>query len=517
MYTIQDKHFGKITISTLNLPDYVLSPSGTYLPTGQVLVDYRHEEDNEKDFLRLAVVNDDGSDFTEIYAGVIPEHEKANGIRFMPYPDGRRVLLGDYVLECVPDIKHCKKASVLKVDYPWGLQADSRIFKSWSEIIISQDMKHICWTTLLTSGGASVSIGELNRREDRYVIENAVVISSGPAYLEDKYRPGYVIPQKLLGGEVKQFSRGGAAITSVGAGNGALTDSVETDLKSGQVTPLTNNYGYEETTILSPDERLGIVMSTRHSKHTNFAVLGLLPRPYAALVTMGLSLQVYQFAVAGVRRQRMGNIGPVLIDIKHSQAERNYPGVPLNDPENAWVYLSPMSWNPDGQKVMWPEMKRGEYGNKRIRIAQLHDYKPGEPAPTVPTPLDLPYAKGGEYAFEGGKVQDSFKIAGKHSGEIRFEGRPGFAEKVYDNYSDDGLSFYQGYECLQSAPTLTVYEADLDLKGPTDGEMKLRMAFQGAGYRDIPVLLFEQGEDGLPQTRGYSRYGDERIDVDIMR
>ena len=162
-------------------------------------------------------------------------------------------------------------------------------------------------------------------------------------------------------------------------------------------------------------------------------------------------------------------------------------------------------------------MKRGEYGNKRIRIAQLHDYKPGEPVPTVPTPLDLPYAKGGEYAFEGGKVQGSFKIAGKHSGEIRFEGRPGFAEKVYDNFSDDGLSFYQGYECLQSAPTLTVYEADLDLKGPTDGEMKLRMAFQGAGYRDIPVLLFEQGEDGLPQTCGYSRYGDERIDVDIMR
>lgn len=517
MHTIHDDRFGRVQVRTLVLPEHVKAPSGTYLPSGHVLVDYRREEDHQKDFLRLAVVNDDGTGFREIFAGVIPQHEKANGIRFMPYLDNRRVLLGDYVLEADEDLGTAKSVRILPILYPWGLQENPRVFKSWSEIIISPDMEHICWTILLTNGGASVALGKLVKADERYEILDAVVISSDGGLEEDRKRPGYVLPKRMLGGEVKQFVRGGTAISAIGAGTGALTDSVVQDLRSGKLESLTNCPGYEETTILSPDERLGMVMSTRASDSTNFAILGLLPRPHAALVTMGLSLQVYMFAVASVRSHRQGNVGPVLIDVAQSMADHDYMGIPLNDPSGAWVYLSPMSWHPSGQKAMWPEMKRGEYSNKRLRIVELPDVVPGPPVPAQQTPLDIPYARTGQHATDAPQAEAEYRIAGQHSGEILFRSERGLREKIYRGYSDDGTNTYDGYERLTNSNSQTVYEAKLNLTGPVDGGMDCRLTFSGSGYDTMPELVFEPGEDGLAQTRGYARYGDKKIDVAIMR
>jgi hypothetical protein len=56
-------------------------------------------------------------------------------------------------------------------------------------------------------------------------------------------------------------------------------------LKTGEVTQITKTPGYDETTIFSPNEQLGVVMSTRGSPHTNPAIFGLLPRPYGILTT----------------------------------------------------------------------------------------------------------------------------------------------------------------------------------------------------------------------------------------
>ena len=73
--------------------------------------------------------------------------------------------------------------------------------------------------------------------------------------------------------------------------------------------------GYEETTILSPDEKLGIAMSTRFSPNTSFAILDLIPRPYSAYILSKLTMSVYQFCVNNVRNGNPGNIGPALYDI----------------------------------------------------------------------------------------------------------------------------------------------------------------------------------------------------------
>ena len=225
-------------------------------------------------------------------------------------------------------------------------------------------------------------MGILQRKRNKYVIKKPQVISTIEHVKKEKKNKGYIIlPQIMRGGEVKQFVKGGAAISLVGAVDSPLPNSVVQDLRSGDVIQITNIPGYEETTIFSPDERLGIVMSTRGSKKTNCAIFGLLPRPHAMLTTSYIVMLVYMYAVAGVRSFREGNIGPVLIDIERSMNENGYQGVLLNDPEEKWVYLSPMSWHPSGKKAMWLEMLRGSDRNEggrrvRIRKAELHDYQP---------------------------------------------------------------------------------------------------------------------------------------------
>ena len=523
---LHDKELGRIEVKTLKLPEEAKNPSGTFTYSGKVLVDYNKDGDNDVlDHIRLAVVNDDGTGFREIFSGVIPKHPTANGIRFMPFLDNKRVLLGDYVLECSPDIDNCERAEIIPVKYPWGIDNNKNTFCHWSEIIIAPDNEHICWTTLM-KGFTFNAIGSLLREKDRYVINNAQVISSRKPFTADHERPGYLIPQASRGGEVKQFVRGGTAISLVGGGkNSVLPDSIVQDLASEEVLQITRLPGYEETTSFSPDEKLGIVMSTRGSPKTNCAILGLLPRPYGMISVQDLTMQVYLYSVAGVRSFRRGNIGPVLIDIEKSINKGGYRGVQLNDPDEDWVYLSPMSWHPNGRKAMWPEMLRGDYTKKRIRIAELQDYVPGKAVPARRTPDDISYAThDGEEQLSSRPAGASGKIAGKHSGYFEFskkggndESFAGTTQSRYVQYSDDGVIFYNGHEkTFKPSENEVVYEADLTMSGTKPGEMKCRIWFRRTGSVAPSKLLFDTDSDGIQKSFGYAEYDAVRLDVEEM-
>ena len=517
---LKDQRLGITKTRTLPLPDFVKDHSGTYTYSGTVLIDYKKDEDAEKkDFYRIGVVNDDGTNFREIFAGEIPKHPKANGIRFMVFADNKRVLLGDYVLECTPDIDNCQTAKIIPVKYPDSLYQDKRVLFHWSEIIIAPDNEHICWTALST-GSASVMLGRLCRGQDCYTIDNLQTLSSSSPLKPDPNNEGYVIPVPLRGGEVKQFVNGGLGISVVGAKDSVLSDSVVVDLTSEDTVQITRLPGYEETTIFSPDESLGIVMSTRNSPKTNFAILGLVPRPYGILSTQGMILPVYMYAVAGVRQFRKGNVGPVLIDIERSKNEPGYMGIPLNDPEENWVYLSPMSWHPGGKKAMWPEMQRGQHKNKRLRIVEVPDYEPKKAPPVVPTPSNIPYATP---CADDGWLQPmkdiDCKIAGKGSGCIEYSRAGRNAQTKYVNFSDDGATYYEGYEKVSISPAHEmVYEADFTIKGEKPGEMKCRITFSPVSFdASTPVkLLFEPAEDGRPKTYGYASYDGVRLCVEDM-
>ena len=535
---IINSDFGRIDLMTLTLPQFAETPTAVYTSTGSVFVDYCREADRAiRDYHRFAVMNDDGSGFREIFAGVIPQKKKANGIRFMPYTDGKRVLLGDYVLECSPDIDHCTEAKIVPVRYPWDLENNPRIFCHWSEIIISPDNEHICWT-YLTFGGAGAAIGRLTRREDLYIIEDAKLIHSRKSFEPDPDRPGFfrLLPQR--GGEVKQFVHGGSAISLVGSAKGTcIADSVVQDLGSGTVDPITRNPGYDETTLLSPDEKLGITMTTRFSPKTNFDVLGILPRPYSGIIVQSLIQTIYLIGVTEVRLYREGNVGPALIDLARSAAEPGYMGADLHDPEEKWVYNSPMSWRPDSRSVMWRENLRG-HRDTRIRVARLSDYQPSETVRTVPTPDTIPYAMDARYLFpQPEDAVSSGRIAGKQSGEARFsidngqdasgasQNGPRFSRKlVYDSFSDDGIHFLNGSETIQmNEKGETIYTADLrrtaGASREEEGFMKLRLTFSRTSLDGsaLPSLLFDPAEDGNPRRFGTAQFGGRTIRVEDLQ
>lgn len=514
---------GRIIIKSVPLPAGVILQNGTYTYSGKVLISYKTRKDmNIPDYYNMAVLNDDGTDFKKIFSGVIPQKPKANGIRYMPYQDNKRVLLGDYVFECAPNIDKCKSTKLLPVVYPSSLEDDPRTTHHWSEIIIAPDNKHMSWTMLRSDIGAAAAIGVLERKKDKYVLENVQIISTVQSFKDDPNNPGFMIPQLIRGGEVKQFVKGGNAISLVGALHYSTTDSVVQDLDSETVTQITYTPGYDETTIFSPDERLGIVMSTRFSKNTDPAIFGLMPRPLGTRSMGGLTGIQYMYAVDGVRKFREGNIGPVLIDVNRSVYEEGYQGIQLNTDEN-WVYRSPMSWHPDGKRAMWLEMLRGTGDSQiRLRIVKLLDYKPKKPVPIQPTTDNIPYAIKDLSVLDSVYADIEGKIAGKHSGYATYldhksSDNAGLTETQYVNFSDDGVNFYNGYEKVHSNYAgESRYEADLQLTGANQGEMKLRATFSVAGGPTPARLLFDIDADGKPKSYGYATYNGVTLHIEDL-
>ncbi len=519
MKVIEHERIGRVHVGTISLPAKVKLQCGTYTYSGKVLISYKTESNiSTEDFYNLAVIDDDGTNFKVIFSGVIPTIPKANGIRYMPFQDNKRVLLGDYVLECTPDIDSCEHASLIPVEYPSIINEDENTTHRWSEIIIAPDNEHMCWTMLRSDIGAAVGIGTLTRHKDAYLVENVQLISTISYFETDQQHPGYLLPNPLRGGEVKQFIHGGNAISVVGGGVNSTPDSVVQDLVSERLTPITYTPGYDETTIFSPDECLGLVMSTRFSKYTDPAIFGLVPRPYGTYTSMGIAWSLYTYAITGVRDFREGNIGPVLIEIDRSMNEPGYRGIQLTTNDN-WVYVSPMSWHPDGKRAIWLEMLRGSKGSEmRIQQVQLPDYKSQPPVPFVTTPDDIPYGIRDLSVLKTMDPNVNGKIKGKHSGYIDYTrsavGYSGNTEALYVNFSDDGVNYYNGYErTISNIFGENRYESDLKLTGSTPGEMKFRATFSAVIGPKPLKLLFDVDVDGMPKSYGYASYNGITLNI----
>lgn len=524
--TIQDKTLGRIEVFDVPMPDGVCDINGTYTPSGRVLVADRTRPD--ADHYRLFTLNDDGTDVKRVFEGEIPQKKTANGIRYMCYADNRRVLLGDYVLECDKSLDEDGQAALIPVRWPDALEHYPAVFRHWSEIIISPDMEHMVWT-MLTYTGADNFIGRLVRHGAEYVIEDVYCISSRSMYAADPEHPGEVIPQAVRGGEVKQFIRGGRAVSLVGNSD-SLADSVVEELDTGRTWQFSDTAGYEETAIFSPDERLAVCMSPRFSVHTNADILGLIPLPHSGYARMPIINPAYQYAIGSERIFRRGLIGPALVDVKKTLEEgRSYRGVDLGDPENRFVYYSPMSWSPSGTKAMWNERTRmTDPGMKaRLRVARLLDYVPAESVTAVPTPdgSGIPYAVPLEDYLKpaaGGAPGVPFRVRGKVSGfAVSEEGENGWKVVRYEHFSDDGLTFRDGEIASKSPRSMydageNIFRADLTVTGEHEGRAEFTLTFTQKSLRDPVMLSFAPDESGLPATRGCSEYDGVRVRAEDM-
>ncbi len=464
-------------------------------------------------------MDDNGGNLRPFFSGEIPPREKDNGYRFMVFPDDKRIFLGDFVLECSKVLAACDDAKLLPVTYPAEVADGDHIAHRWSEMIIAPDNRHIAWTTLLANFSALVFTGELKKTGAEYTIVKPEIISTMDPFKPDPDHSDGVLPQPVLGGEVKQFVHGGTAISLAGAVRRDVPDSVLLDLLTGKRHSVTDTPGYTETTIFSPDERLGITMTTRFSEHTDPAILGLVPRPYPDSLNMGLSMFAYTYAVTGVRGKRAGNIGPALIDIDASQNREGYRGHNLNTQED-WVYHSPMSWHPEGKMAMWIEGRRGSDA-RRIQVVRLPDYRPAEPVAAKSTPDHMPGALTDlslvtQYAASSHDID--VKVYGRSSGYLTYHRAPnGTIEKVYFDFSDDGRNIYSGREKMVANPRgHSTYTADLRLSGPHTGRMNLKMTFGPLGGELPARLIFAKDDKGVALTHGFAEYDGRRIEVNSL-
>lgn len=528
---------GRIKISTMPLPSYIVREKGTYTYSGKVLVSYNTANDiNTTDFMNLAVMNDDGKDFKTIFSGIIPTKSKANGIRFMPFKDNKRILLGDYVLECSPNIDNCTSTELVPVVFPDAITSDAKTMNRWTEVIIAPDNVHMAWTMLRSDYTSAALLGSLIRQGDNYVIENPQVISTVSNFKNDQNNPGYIIPNVMIGGEVKQFVHGGNAISVVGQKLLNTTDSVVQDLTSKNITQITYTPGYDETTIFSPDEHLGITMTSRFSEKTDPAIFGLMPRPYATYTCAGLNTYLYKYAVTGVRSFREGNVGPALIDINRSMFQPDYKGINLNTDAN-WVFSSPMSWHPDGKRAMWVETLRGT-NTQRLQKVELLDYSPQKTVQAVTTTDNVPYGIKDLSVISSLTKKAQGKIAGKKYGYINYTSNAsslsGSTESQYVNYSDDGINFYNGYEKFNyNFIKESRYEANIKLtigKGNTTttgsaitmdnslvlGDMNFRATFSSLQGATPAKLLFDIDTDGKPKSYGYVKFNGKTLNINDL-
>lgn len=538
--------FGDLIIKNCPLPVTVKDMTATYTSTGTILLSFTTPDDpQENNWINIAVIKDNGEDFKMIYQGELKQHPKANGIRWMIFSDGKRVLLGDYVLHCSPSIDHCTSVEFKPVIYPDWLMLSSGLWFHWSEVIIAPDNKTISWTTL---GGIyeGVYIGTLCEEIDHYTIHTIKNISSTQAFLPDPLNPDYFLPQPMYGGEVKQFVHGGTGISVAGSGYGIAGPNVQHLLKN-EKTCYYKTSGYDETLIFSPDENNGIVMSTHFSPRTNFDILGLVPRPLQSNILSAMAMPVYCYAVSDVRAQRAGNIGPVLIDIRLDQQEVGHEGVCLNDPSEPWVYYSPISWHPDSTKAMWIEKIRlsdiSDYTKEhphentcRIRMMHMLDKEPSLPALDYFNENDSTSSEAisdqlnetnGE-AIDTSKIipmslhqSGIYNIKGKHSGFAQFEisvSDISFRKVHYDHFSDDGLTYYSGSESVRSPLNyfgVTQYESDLEVSGQNSGAIKLKLTFDNS-MPQLPTKLVIEGKDKEPLSYGFARYNDQSLSVNDL-
>ena len=490
------------SLDLLKFPEGIIyTEHAIYTPTGHIVFMYKKENDEDPDNSYIGVIDDDGLNLKELWKGHWKPYYQSNGIRLMPFDDNKRILTGDYILECTPNIDECESSELLPVIYPKEVLGLPGMYLVWSEIIISPDLEHMSWSTLSTIYQDVNFVAKIHKNEKDYTLSNIQIISSiNFAEIID----GNEIPKltALRGGEVKQFVNGGEAMILAGAGGSGLAKSIFQDLKTDIIYPITQFPGYEETTIVSPDGKLGLTMTTRFSLKTSSYILGIMPRPFSALVIGNMNMFTYMHGVMKVRKTGIGNIGPAAINIEESLTNSNYMGYDLH---SDWSFSSPMSWHPNSKRAIFSEVSTDD--KKRVRIVRFDNYKPSESIKPSITPDDIPYAKKLE-DLQDYKSDINNVIKGMKGYIILNKTEIG-SKSEYVNYSQDGKIFYDGYEQFSFVGSQNVGRiiSKVTMTGKKEGKMDLMLTMNINGD-----VVFE--EDGKTVSYGYVEYDGKKITVE---
>ena len=116
-------------------------------------------------------------------------------------------------------------------------------------------------------------VGELKFTGEKYIIENTKGLTNYFYDLYDKEKGTYTLPKILRFGPIKQVLDGGKALSIGGFLNYGLRKGIYQSLSDNQINQITFFEGYDETTSISPDQKLACIMTTRFSNKTSFEIL----------------------------------------------------------------------------------------------------------------------------------------------------------------------------------------------------------------------------------------------------
>jgi len=475
------------------LPPNVVTPTLTGVGQsqafdGKLTPDHAHivvkvKDASDRD--QMGVMELDGSSFRCLTCGT---YTRATALE--AFPDGLRALvntspgsgggIGDVqlaVLECAPSLWDCQTKTSLPVRFPiagLGAGAQNRGAQ------LHPDGVHLKWNEVRVTEGELMTLGRLEREATQYTVVPLVVLN--PAY-DLQTRQGWIDGGRYY--ELGEWIDGGRGIkygTTTTAGN---YDIWEVDLATGVRRQITRDLDYNELYDQSPDGA-SLAYSSPRGLDRMKVFSQLVRPPFLEVVAFP------QLGRVGLWNNRRCMNERWLMD--RAGQRGSYAGQPIVLEDN-WV-IRGWSWFPDGTRALVAEERLPNepapalgYDRARLRVVRFPARAPTPPQTTVSlADVDLSWAVPYD-AYQSLATQQiaGQVVAGLHSGTatIDYSGNfaVGYASVVYDDFSDDGLSFVNGVEIVDTPLNLSNsnWIADLTVSGASNGYLAGELNVSGAG------------------------------------
>ena len=145
-------------------------------------------------------------------------------------------------------------------------------------------------------------------------------------------------------------------------------------------------------------------------------------------------------------------------------------------------------------------LQDGNNNKYRIRIVKLDNYKPSNIPEAKKTPDNIPYAKPLDSLKDLTAEDVNGYFNGKSSGKMIFNKTRAFSQSEYRNYSDDGKTFYNGFE---------KYEAI----GQTTGKLTSNVVMSGEQQGEMNLTITMNYKGNIVEKKGYVNYNGKNINI----
>ncbi|KAL0935896.1 saponin hydrolase precursor [Colletotrichum truncatum] len=428
----------------------------------------------------------------------------------MDYPqafiDGKRILFGTNIADCGNHLLTSEECTPDKTHiYPirWNTSPDgSGSGGAIRELRLHPDNVHLGFSSF-TTGAKLGQFGYFSRLQfnpkpttglplaPRYDLLNVYRMyrENGPNTLSIRGDQLYINESAVVVGELRGFSGRGDEIVYVGNPvESSNLDVFAANMQTGRVRRITAHPEYVDPIDHSPDGRWWAIMDTRDTDRQMFLSGMRNVPPITDLVT---TLVTSATRNNGQRRFFV----PYLLD--NAGDRQNYYGQKINGPgfsapgsgdfrDPEWNGQADPRWSPDStQLVYWeahvefpacgganplPCYSSKEPDGKDIRIilAKFTGRKPSKYVPVAPVPDEIPwgelYVPGSAEPERTALKPGRFTLQARVSGyaDVRIDHtvestEPNQVAVTYHNYSDDGITFLNGWENVTSiikSPTL---------------------------------------------------------------